>query len=156
MTSRHPRQRLISLHLVLGASAAAVATTALGTQAALAQNPSDASAACTKLATISDFPVVPTQITVAKFNARGSTSANGVVLPDHCQVQGIINKRVGTDGFPYGDRFEVRLPTPLQWNGRFMFQGGGGTEGAVPPAVGMLRGTLLPGHCRRHLPMVGL
>jgi hypothetical protein len=136
MTSRHPRQRLISLHLVLGASAAAVATTALGTQAALAQNPSDASAACTKLATISDFPVVPTQITVAKFNARGSTSANGVVLPDHCQVQGIINKRVGTDGFPYGDRFEVRLPTPLQWNGRFMFQGGGGTEGAVPPAVG--------------------
>ena len=59
-----------------------------------------------------------------------------MALPDHCQVQGIINKRVGTDGFPYGDRFEVRLPTPFEWNGRFMFQGGGGTEGAVPPAMG--------------------
>jgi hypothetical protein len=63
MTSRHPRQRLISLRLMLGASAAVVATAALGTQAAFAQNPSDASAACAKLATFSNFPVVP--------NARG-------------------------------------------------------------------------------------
>src|ERR1700738_4194671 len=68
-------------------------------------------------------------------------SADGVALPDHCQVQGIINKRVGIDGFPYGDSFEVRLPA--QWNGRFMFQGGGGTEGAVPPATGSA-GTLSP------------
>ena len=39
----------------------------------------------------------------------GATSSNGVPLPEHCQVQGIINKRTGTDGFPYGDGFEVRL-----------------------------------------------
>jgi feruloyl esterase len=78
---------------------------------------------------------------LAKFIPGGTTSADGVALPDHCQVQGIINKRVGIDGFPYGDSFEVRLPS--QWNGRFMFQGGGGTEGAVPPATGSA-GTLSP------------
>ena len=58
-------------------------------------------------------------------------------------MQGIINKRTGADGLPYGDRFEVRLPIPAEWNGRFMFQGGGGTEGAVPPAIGVA-GTLSP------------
>jgi feruloyl esterase len=82
-------------------------------------------------------------ITLAKFNALGSTAVNGVALPDHCQVQGIINERVGVDGYPYGDSFEVRLPALAAWNGRFMFQGGGGTEGAVPPAVG-IAGTLSP------------
>src|SRR6516164_5571719 len=116
MTGRHPRQRpiLLRLRLVLSASAAAAAA-GLGTPAAIAQSPADAAGACAKLATLSNFPLAATQITLAKFNARGSASANGVALPDHCQIQGIINKRVGTDGFPYGDRFEVRLPTPLQW-----------------------------------------
>src|SRR6516162_3581675 len=144
MTGRHPRQRpiLLRLRLVLSASAAAAAA-ALGKPAAIAQSPADAAGACAKLATLSNFPLAATQITLAKFNARGTVSANGVALPDHCQVQGIINKRVGVDGYPYGDSFEVRLPAPADWNGRFMFQGGGGTEGAVPPAVGVA-GTLTP------------
>src|SRR5712671_7158711 len=145
MTSRHPRQRPNSLllHLLFTASMAAVAVAALGTQPAFAQSPADAGGACAKLATLSNFPLAATQITLAKFNARGSASANGVALPDHCQVQGVINKRVGVDGYPYGDSFEVRLPASADWNGRFMFQGGGGTEGALPPAVG-IAGTLSP------------
>jgi len=93
---------------------------------------SDPAAACTGLANLTNFPVAPTQITSAQFNPAGAVSANGVPLPAHCQIDGIINKRVGSDGYPYGDRFEVRLPTPTDWNGRFMFQGGGGTEGSVP------------------------
>ena len=142
MSSWHPRQRAISLiHLLLSASAAVGATVAAGTQDVEAQS-TDAEA-CAKLATLSNFPVAATQITLAKFNALGSTAVNGVALPDHCQVQGIINKRVGVDGYPYGDSFEVRLPALAAWNGRFMFQGGGGTEGAVPPAVG-IAGTLSP------------
>ena len=143
MTIRHPRQCANSLLLrrLFGASVAAIAAAGFGTQATLAQSPAEA--ACAKLATLSNFPLAATEITLAKFNARGSTSANGLALPDHCQVQGIINKRVGVDGYPYGDGFEVRLPAPADWNGRFMFQGGGGTEGAVPPAVG-IAGTLSP------------
>ena len=61
----------------------------------------------------------------------------------HCQVQGIINKHAGTDGFQYGDIFEVRLPRAADWNARFMFQGGGGTEGSLPEATGSA-GTLSP------------
>jgi Tannase and feruloyl esterase len=150
MTSRHPRQRPISLLrrlLLLGAAAATITAASIGTQAAFAQGPAGVAAACAKLATLSNFPVGATQIMVAKFNAGGSTSASGMALPDHCQVQGIINKRVGIDGYPYGDSFEVRLPAPADWNGRFMFQGGGGTEGAVPPAVG-IAGTLTPSLAR--------
>jgi hypothetical protein len=135
---RRPRQSSFS---VPGSLLVGVSAVSLATSASLAAAPSDPAAACVKLATLANFPVTPTQITLAKFNPGGSTSADGVALPDHCQVQGIINKRTGTDGFPYGDGFELRLP--VQWNGRFMFQGGGGTEGAVPAATGSA-GTLSP------------
>src|SRR5580700_6580326 len=141
MTRSHPRASRLS---ALGVALIAAGAAGLVTRAGLAQPAADPEAACLALATLTKFPLAPTQITLAKFNRNGTTSAaNGVPLPDHCQLQGIINKRVGTDGLPYGDRFEVRLPAPAQWNGRFMFQGGGGSEGAVPPATGNA-GTLSP------------
>jgi pimeloyl-ACP methyl ester carboxylesterase len=93
--------------------------------------------ACEDLANLTGFPVPNTQITSAVLNAATAT------LPAHCQVDGIINARVGGDGCTYGDGFEVRLPMATDWNGRFMFQGGGGTEGAVPAATGSA-GTLSP------------
>ena len=93
--------------------------------------------ACEDLANLPGFPVPNTQITSAILNAATAT------LPAHCQVDGIINTRVGSDGCNYGDGFEVRLPMLTAWNGRFMFQGGGGTEGAVPAATGSA-GTLSP------------
>jgi pimeloyl-ACP methyl ester carboxylesterase len=122
---------------------------------------SDPVSACTRLTNLSGFPVTSTRITLAQFNQAGLSAAvilkgiyhmvrdrtmfqaSSLWLPAHCQVQGIINERIGTDGFKYGDMFEVRLPTPADWNGRFMFQGGGGTEGSLPPATG-LAGTLSP------------
>jgi len=123
--------------LVIGASVMSLSATF-----AQSSRP-DPATACANIANLTDFPVTPTQITLAKWNPSGTTSANNVPLPDHCQIQGIINQRIGIDGFPYGTRFEVRLPTPAEWNRRFMFQGGGGTEGAVPAATGSA-GTLSP------------
>jgi hypothetical protein len=139
MKRRYPRRRPISAlgYILVGA------TTGLGGHASFAAAPQDAATACANLATLTDFPVAPTQITLAKFNPSGAASPDGVPVPEHCQVQGIVNKRIGSDGFPYGDSFEVRLPAPAQWNGRFMFQGGGGTEGSVTPATGNA-GTLSP------------
>ena len=128
---------------LLGIALAGAATSGLAGPPSFAQAAPDAAAACAKLSSVTNFPVTPTQITLAQFNPAGTATIGGVALPDHCQVQGIINKRTGVDGFPYGDSFEVRLPVPGQWNGRFMFQGGGGTEGAVPPAIGVA-GTLSP------------
>ncbi|MFK7944238.1 MAG: tannase/feruloyl esterase family alpha/beta hydrolase [Paracoccaceae bacterium] len=54
--------------------------------------------------------------------------------PDHCVVTGFLEERVGTDGQSYATGFELRLPQ--DWNGRFFFQGGGGIDGSIRPAVG--------------------
>ena len=45
-----------------------------------------------------------------------------------------VAARTGVDGVRYATRFELRLPQ--QWNGRFQFMGGGGTDGNVRPAFG--------------------
>jgi feruloyl esterase len=99
---------------------------------------------CASLATLVDFPVKPagsaggTTITLAQLNPATAT------LPEHCQIQGLLQARTGIAGpsatsQAYGTKFEVRLPT--LWNGRYMFQGGGGTEGSLPAATGAQTGT---------------
>lgn len=110
---------------------------AVGTSIVPPGTPPGQGIACEGLANLTNFPVPNTQITSAVLNPATST------LPAHCQVDGIINARVGSDGCNYGDRFQVRLPMPAAWNGRFMFQGGGGTDGSVPAATGSA-GTLSP------------
>jgi hypothetical protein len=54
--------------------------------------------------------------------------------PAHCVVRGSAAPRTGADGKPYETRFELRLPTA--WSGRFLYQGAGGNDGVVAPAVG--------------------
>src|SRR5438067_437648 len=44
-----------------------------------------------------------------------------VALPEHCRVEGVINRRKGAGGVEYGIGFALNLPS--NWNGRFMFQG---------------------------------
>jgi feruloyl esterase len=63
-------------------------------------------------------------------------SAPGIspAVPAHCRVDGVIDERTGRDGKPYGIGFAVALPA--QWNGRFLFQGGGGLNGSVQPPLG--------------------
>jgi feruloyl esterase len=56
--------------------------------------------------------------------------------PEYCQVEGAIHSRTGADGKHYQIQFELRLPS--NWNGKFLFQGGGGTDGQVNPATGMV------------------
>jgi feruloyl esterase len=59
-------------------------------------------------------------------------------LPEHCEVVGKMNERIGANGQGYAIHFRLRLPTA--WNRRFFFQGGGGTNGALGNAVGPLQG----------------
>jgi feruloyl esterase len=47
-------------------------------------------------------------------------------LPAHCRVQGYVAPQVN---------FELRMPLPAQWNGRFLMQGCGGLCGSVQPAT---------------------
>src|SRR5690606_30969545 len=58
-----------------------------------------------------------------------------VALPAHCKVSGRIGDRVGADGVRYGIGFELALPE--DWNGRFLFQGGGGLNGSIAPPLGI-------------------
>src|SRR5713226_6530939 len=61
MKQRHVRQLPLS---VLGSLLVGVSAASLGTSASLAASPADPAAACAKLATLTDFPVTPTQITL--------------------------------------------------------------------------------------------
>lgn len=63
-------------------------------------------------------------------------------LPAHCLVGGMIDQRTGFEGKTYGMGFELRLPET--WNGRLLFQGGGGTDGVVRPAMGGGNATAVP------------
>ena len=54
-------------------------------------------------------------------------------VPEYCEVLGSINERVSqVDGQNYAIRFQLSLPT--NWNGRFYYSGGGGTDGNVGAA----------------------
>jgi hypothetical protein len=91
---------------------------------------------CANLATLpaSGFPVPNTVIT----SAVDTPAANG--LPQRCIVSGYVNRHISpVDQCQYADAFQVQLPA--NWNGRFMFQGGGGTEGSVPTASGSISGS---------------
>jgi feruloyl esterase len=57
-----------------------------------------------------------------------------VAVPSFCRVEGMIDGRTGADGKPYGIGFALALPDA--WNGRFLFQGGGGLNGSVPLPLG--------------------
>jgi len=58
-------------------------------------------------------------------------------LPGNCRVEGIIDRRAGAGGVEYGLRFALALPA--DWNGRLLFQGGGGWNGSLGPPFGFER-----------------
>ena len=56
------------------------------------------------------------------------------MMPQYCRVDGEIDKRIGHEGKPYAIGFAIAMPK--NWNGRFMFQGGGGMNGNVADPIG--------------------
>jgi hypothetical protein len=68
--------------------------------------------------------------------ALTGASASDNALPAHCKINGAINERTGADGMKYAIQFELRMPS--NWQGNFLFQGGGGLDGFVANAVGSI------------------
>ena len=65
-------------------------------------------------------------------SAQENAAASG--LPAHCEIVGRLNQRTGVLGLPYSIGFHPRMPN--DWNDRFYFQGGGGTDGTLGIATG--------------------
>lgn len=93
---------------------------------------------CASLSTISGLPNPTTVINSATFNAPRAAQGNTPALPEHCEVQGRMNERTGVNGQRYAIRFHLRLPS--EWNGKFFFEGGGGSNGNLGAALGNLQG----------------
>ncbi|MBE7368670.1 tannase/feruloyl esterase family alpha/beta hydrolase [Ramlibacter pallidus] len=53
----------------------------------------------------------------------------GDLLPGHCVIEGKIDARVGADGKNYHTGFRLSLPD--NFNGRFLYLGGGGNDGSL-------------------------
>src|ERR1039457_590974 len=95
---------------------------------------------CADLATLK---IDGTEITKAALVPDGTTvpppypGAQGIgPLPAHCRVDGVINRRKGVGGQEFGIGFALALPEPATWNGDFMMQGGGGSNGIIAYPAG--------------------
>lgn len=84
-----------------------------------------------------------TKIESTTLVATGVIKLGNNAVPEHCLVKGRMYERKGSDGRDYAIGFEMRLP--VAWNGRFFYQGNGGLDGAVVPALGALGGGPLTG-----------
>ncbi|NMM63956.1 tannase/feruloyl esterase family alpha/beta hydrolase [Clostridium sp. P21] len=68
-----------------------------------------------------------------------------ITLPNYCKIEGKINERVGKgpDGnAEYYIGFELSLPN--EWNERLYFEGGGGSDGIIPPKMGIRKVGKIP------------
>jgi hypothetical protein len=86
---------------------------------------------------LSRVSIPDVEITSATLTGAGPVGRGGPV-PEHCLVRGAIDKPIGFGGKKSAIGFEMRLP--VKWERRFLFQGGGGMDGTVGPALGAASG----------------
>ena len=108
--------------------------TPIAAQAAIGLN-----AKCAGLLSSSLGGALPTDLTLTKaeWQVEGTNIAmreGAITAPAHCLVEGYFDGHDGVLGGPYKTAFRMRLPEA--WNGKFFFQGGGGSNGVVGEAVG--------------------
>ena len=88
---------------------------------------------------LASFSFHDTTITSATSVAAGGVTVGGNPAPAHCLVKGSMYQRTSpVDGNAYAIGFEMRMP--IAWNGRFYYQGNGGTDGSVVTATGSVNG----------------
>lgn len=101
---------------------------------------------------LKDFKAANVEITKAEAIVAGTTEPNpwgpghSAPIPAYCRIEGVINRRIGLDGEEFGIRFALALPE--KWNGDFLMQGGGGSNGVVMPPLGLNGAGETPGLMR--------
>ncbi len=99
-------------------------------------SPAEPGALVGECSALTSFAYDATTITVATNVTEGELTVADDPIPEHCLVEGRMHERVSlVDGQTYAIGFEMRLP--IDWNGRFYYQGNGGIDGAVRPATGV-------------------
>lgn len=109
------------------------------------QKAPDRKAPIESCASLTGLRISGAEMTITKAVAVPAAPAGSVVLspfptpipvpiPAYCRADGEIRRRIGADGKPYAIGFAIALPE--KWNGRFLFQGGGGLNGSVQPPLG--------------------
>ncbi len=127
------------LLLLLGLASCSTNTSNPSPAAVMSPMPTatELAAACPPFASAAMAAALPVAKTTLKPAALVVATAS---VPEHCQVDGEINRRTGIDGMPYAIRFRLRLPTTT-WNGRLFMGGGGGTNGnLVDPIARVAQG----------------
>ena len=141
--NRHPSKRVaqglgfISVAMALAACSTLQNTSVPSLKAASGANLPNCSAL------VDQLKLSNTKIESSTLVAAGVIKLGNNAVPEHCLVKGRMHERKGSDGRDYAIGFEMRLP--LAWNGRFYYQGNGGLDGAVVPALGALGGGPLTG-----------
>ena len=134
------RCRKLSGAIVLLSAIAVPVNAAQNTTPADVASETSASQHCAQLPTAKPrWPDSTTRISQSVWHAEDLPVAvpmgPPVLLPAHCELTGVMQERIGVDGQHYAIRFHLRLP--LRWNGKFFFEGGGGTEGVLGAAIGL-------------------
>jgi hypothetical protein len=99
-----------------------------------------------------NFKSANLEITKAALIPKGTTEpnpygpGNSAPLPAYCRVEGVINRRIGVGGEEFGISFALAMPE--KWNGDFLMQGGGGSNGVVLPPLGQNAAGNTPGLMR--------
>jgi hypothetical protein len=96
--------------------------------------------ACESLAALST-PTFRVDTSEWVASSRLPAGAPGVTteVPSHCLFRVVLEPRPsGIEGVSFGTGIELRMP--MDWNGRLLFQGGGGLNGVLTPALGSVAG----------------
>lgn len=118
-----------------------LATTLLGAGPWARAAAADPAARCASLqAPLLPGLVIEAPTLVPAGPAKTGTAASPIDLPAHCLVRATFAARTGAAGQRLGIGMELRLP--LEWNGRFLFQGGGGLDGVLAPSYGLISETI--------------
>jgi hypothetical protein len=107
---------------------------------------------CSALAELAERGFMIEKAEVVPAGPIPGSGGNDDLLPEHCLVQGVLNPRVGAKGQKFGLGFDLRMPT--DWNSRFFFQGGGGLDGVLSPAIGSHMGAFRPSALARGFAVV--
>ena len=119
--------------------AALAAVGGLASASAAAAAPSAEACQALKALNSPSYRVDAAEMTAAGPAPAARPGAATPVLPEHCLFRAVLDPRPsGMEGMSYGVGFEIRMPT--DWNGRFLFQGGGGLDGVLNPALGNVGG----------------